>query len=373
MDASGFGRGYGVTGAQTSLRRADDRGNMKWWCRFPKNRNLHHHFQRLRASAAGAGVNLPVERSLNRCGPVKRGACYRKRKNCTTKYDPDPRILPEGPDPHRSPARCLKCRLKHCRIGGIRVMIKEKFAMIESELKASLEGIDMDELRGRIQGLGFTFKAKKRETDVYFNGAAAAGVQSGSPAVGGNGSPVSRKNGSPAGREGGSPAVGEDKAAVCGRDFRKTDEALRVRTVKYEDGGTKSFITYKGPKQDMNSMTRTELQTDIGSGETAEAVFRALGYEPVFTVSKTREQYWNRDLLLDPLLDRNWNPVTKHVMTLCLDDVDGLGRFLEIEIMVADRKGVGAARANLHQMLDVLMIPQDNATTVSYLEQLMRR
>ena len=74
MDASGFGRGYGVTGAQTSLRRADDRGNMKWWCRFPKNRNLHHHFQRLRASAAGAGVNLPVERSLNRCGPVKRGA-----------------------------------------------------------------------------------------------------------------------------------------------------------------------------------------------------------------------------------------------------------------------------------------------------------
>ncbi|MCI2062242.1 MAG: class IV adenylate cyclase [Eubacteriaceae bacterium] len=245
--------------------------------------------------------------------------------------------------------------------------------MIESELKASLDGIDMDELRERIRRLGFTFKAKKRETDVYFNGAAAAGVQSGNTAVGGSGSPVSGENGSPAGREDESPTVGGEKAAACGRDFRKTDEALRVRTVTYEDGGTQSFITYKGPKQDMSSMTRTELQTDIGSGETAEAVFRALGYEPVFTVSKTREQYWNRDLLQDPALDRNWNPVTKHAMTLCLDEVDGLGRFLEIEIMVAGQKGVGAARANLHQMLDVLMIPQENATTVSYLEQLMKR
>jgi hypothetical protein len=55
--------------------------NGKWlkrWCKGPKSQNLHHHFQRLRADDAGAGVNLSVEHPLDRCSPVKRGAFYQK-------------------------------------------------------------------------------------------------------------------------------------------------------------------------------------------------------------------------------------------------------------------------------------------------------
>lgn len=208
--------------------------------------------------------------------------------------------------------------------------------MIESEIKVSLEGIDMDKLIGRITRFGFTHKEKKREIDIYYNGA------------------------------------GE-------RDFRQTDEALRIRKVEMlgaevQDSAAdedRSFITYKGPKMDAGTMTRLELQTGVDDGDTADAIVKALGFSPVFTVDKTRDEYWNRDLLKDPELSRNWNPVTKHAVTLCIDDVRGLGMFLEIEIMLRDAKGAGAAKANLHQLMDVLQLPQDKATTVSYLEQLM--
>lgn len=201
--------------------------------------------------------------------------------------------------------------------------------MIESEIKASLDGIDIGELTERMERLGFRSEGEKRQTDVYYNG-----------------------------RE---------------RDFRKTDEALRLRRTEYEDGRGISAITYKGPKMDDGTMTREEIQTDVSDGAEADRLMLALGFEPVMTVEKTRRRYTNRDLLADPLLERTWNPVTKHAMAVCIDDVTGLGSFVEIEIMLKDERGLGAARANLHQMLDVLMIPQENATTKSYLEQLMEK
>lgn len=149
--------------------------------------------------------------------------------------------------------------------------------MIESEIKVSLEGIKMEELIGRITRFGFTKKEKKREIDIYYNG------------------------------------TGE-------HDFRKTDEALRIRKVEMLDGekqesiGTeipgagdkdgkdtlgmaededRSFITYKGPKMDAGTMTRQELQTGVENGDTADAIVKALGFSPVFTVDKTRDEYWN--------------------------------------------------------------------------------
>ncbi|MGI6204417.1 MAG: class IV adenylate cyclase [Anaerovoracaceae bacterium] len=201
--------------------------------------------------------------------------------------------------------------------------------MIESEIKASLEGIDREDLIARIGRLGFRAEESKHQTDVYYNG-----------------------------RD---------------RDFRKTDEALRLRRTEYAGGSEKSAITYKGPKMDSVTMTREEIQTDVRDGQEADRLIRALGFEPVMTVEKTRQRYTNYELLADPKLDRTWTPVTKHAMAVCIDDVSGLGPFIEIEILLKDDSGLGAARANLHQMLDVLMVPQENATTKSYLDQLMEK
>ena len=63
------------------------------------------------------------------------------------------------------------------------------------------------------------------------------------------------------------------------RDFARTDEALRLRRI-----GENTFLTYKGPRRDAASKTRTEVEVPCPPGEaTAEAylkLFRSLGYRP---------------------------------------------------------------------------------------------
>src|SRR5437588_1615633 len=64
------------------------------------------------------------------------------------------------------------------------------------------------------------------------------------------------------------------------RDFARTDEALRVRTI-----GATNCVTYKGPKLDRTTKTRLEIEVPLAGGETAAADFRrlltCLGYRPV--------------------------------------------------------------------------------------------
>lgn len=113
------------------------------------------------------------------------------------------------------------------------------------------------------------------------------------------------------------------------RDFAQTDEAVRVRRI-----GTANLLTYKGPKLDAATKTRTEIELKLadGSGQAADAVrfLTALGYRPVAVVSKTRQVY---------KLERHGFPVE-----VCLDDVGAVGRFVEIEVM-AEQQQFEAARA----------------------------
>jgi len=48
------------------------------------------------------------------------------------------------------------------------------------------------------------------------------------------------------------------------RDFAKTDEALRVRRI-----GNINLLTYKGPKTDAQTKTRTEIEVALASGDQA--------------------------------------------------------------------------------------------------------
>ena len=117
--------------------------------------------------------------------------------------------------------------------------------MIEVEIKASLGGLTPEEIEARAKGCGFCEKGVMKETDVYFN--------------------------------------------APDRNFMKTDEALRLRT--YEDlsaGTSKTAVTYKGPKTDSRSNTRTEFETGVEDFATMYSLLTSLGYVPVFTVSKTR-------------------------------------------------------------------------------------
>src|SRR5262245_19850499 len=74
------------------------------------------------------------------------------------------------------------------------------------------------------------------------------------------------------------------------RDFAKTDEALRIRTVS-----DASFVTYKGPKLDTTTKTRREIELpldpDDRDGSQFASLLEALGFKRVAIVSKHRRPF----------------------------------------------------------------------------------
>src|SRR5262249_23248507 len=109
------------------------------------------------------------------------------------------------------------------------------------------------------------------------------------------------------------------------RDFAKTDEAFRLRSI-----GEQNRVTYKGPKQGGPTKTRTEIEIGIEAGSKAAEDFRGLvqhlGFRPTAVVKKHRTGYdFERD---------------GFALQACCDEVETLGRFVEIEIVAepADRQ-----------------------------------
>lgn len=92
------------------------------------------------------------------------------------------------------------------------------------------------------------------------------------------------------------------------KDFSKTDEALRLRRK-----GDKCTLTYKGPRLDSVSKTREEIEVAVGDWCSMREMLHRLGFSEAGRVKKYREIYQLRGFLV------------------CLDEVEGLGEFVEIE------------------------------------------
>lgn len=187
--------------------------------------------------------------------------------------------------------------------------------MLEIELKARLDPDQAKNLEARLVDLGLVFDHWSRESDDYFQ--------------------------------------------APDRDFLKSDEALRLRSLENE-GGSQAFLTYKGPKLDPLSNTRREIETPIGHVPDLKAILTALGYRSLLTVKKTRRLYRGRGPL--------------EGISLCLDQVEGLGSFLELEYLLADDLNPDkreSIRNRLLSLLDDLAVSRDRLTRKSYLELLM--
>ena len=131
------------------------------------------------------------------------------------------------------------------------------------------------------------------------------------------------------------------------RDFAETDEALRVRRVE-SASGDEQRVTYKGPLVDDASKTRLEHETAVGDGDTADAILRGLGFEPVATVTKRRVEY-----RLDGY-------------TVTLDSVEGLGEFVEVEREAAEAD-IEAVRDGARDLLSTLGVDPASHLRTSYL------
>jgi len=184
--------------------------------------------------------------------------------------------------------------------------------MTEVEIKAVLTTEQYDRILSDASSYGYTFECELEECDIYMNGS--------------------------------------------GRDFMKTDEALRIRRTKNNTLKEQSaYITYKGPKQDAVSMTRKELEAPAPDPETTQAILEQLGFHAVLSVLKKRRKY------------------VRGGIALYLDRVEGLGPYLELEQIVGDDENYDAALDDIFECLRQLNVPGMSVERSSYLEMLMKK
>ncbi|MBN1322945.1 MAG: class IV adenylate cyclase [Methanotrichaceae archaeon] len=94
------------------------------------------------------------------------------------------------------------------------------------------------------------------------------------------------------------------------RDMAKRDEALRLRI---KESG--SFLTFKGPRLERETKSRREITLEVDDAIAAEEMLEAIGFSKAAEVRKSRAKYR-----------------LGHV-TIALDDVEGLGSFIEVEAL----------------------------------------
>ncbi len=133
-------------------------------------------------------------------------------------------------------------------------------------------------------------------------------------------------------------------------DFAETDEALRIRTTKW-DGKTNIFITYKGPKIDSKSKTRKEIEMGIEDSEKCSDIFEEIGFKKVRAVRKNRQYFEYKNF------------------EISLDDIEGLDPYMEIEIALEDGEDYSEAQDKIFELFEKLGIT-DGFERTSYLELL---
>ncbi len=137
------------------------------------------------------------------------------------------------------------------------------------------------------------------------------------------------------------------------RDFARTDEALRLRR-----RGPVNLITYKGPKIDSATKTRSEIELPLAPGQESfrswRALLEALGFRGVAEVRKSRRK------MQVPWQGRS--------VEASLDTVEQLGTFVELELVV-EAEGLEPAQACILSLAQTLGLVASERR--SYLELLL--
>ncbi len=129
------------------------------------------------------------------------------------------------------------------------------------------------------------------------------------------------------------------------RRFKDTDEALRLR----ELGGA-AELTYKGPRMECShAKAREEVTIDVGDTLSLRRILERLGFTELATIRKRRVSF-----ALDKLM-------------IAVDDVEGIGQFVEIELMTEDPS---RAKQLIDTAMEGLLLGEDVETT--YLEMFLK-
>lgn len=211
----------------------------------------------------------------------------------------------------KTECRLLKAGKKLCLTENNKVT-RKAIAMNTYEIEIKLPIVDKDRVQTKLLQLGFEVAAKIRECDMYYNSVY--------------------------------------------HDVKELGEALRIRkSTDLLTGITKAQINFKGKKIDKVSMSRQEYETVVEDADSMEQILKSLDFLPVAGVMKTRI-YLQREK-----------------MTACLDQVDGLGDFLELEVIAHEEASREIHLKNMEQLLTTLGLSMKDTVRTSYLGMLLRQ
>jgi len=151
------------------------------------------------------------------------------------------------------------------------------------------------------------------------------------------------------------------------RDFKQTDEALRLRkSIEFNKDDkqlaqkTNCFITYKGKKIDTTTKTREEIEVKINEIEDMKNLLKILGFREVFTVIKERELYdfKFKDTRIEALID--YIPILEQ-------------HFIEVELITESYEEVDENKEILFQFLENFGIKKQESIRLSYLELIVNK
>lgn len=113
---------------------------------------------------------------------------------------------------------------------------------------------------------------------------------------------------------------------------------MRVRDVLNPETGElqRSLMTLKVEGQ--TKLASNEYEFVVDDGNTARQMLTALGWQEIVTVDKVRLESKTEDY------------------TICIDEVSGLGLFIELEILTEDNANAGGIQQQMHTFLKNLNI-----------------
>jgi adenylate cyclase, class 2 len=138
------------------------------------------------------------------------------------------------------------------------------------------------------------------------------------------------------------PPVEQDDQAYAPEGWQYGDSKIGVPFVRLRTQAGRHLFTLKRPVG--NELSCVEHETEVADRQTMHHAIQAMGFNPTVRIHKFRRTASHKDL------------------SLCLDEVTGIGSFFEVETLVGTDFVGQDRQADMHQFVGQLDVELDRVT-----------
>ena len=138
--------------------------------------------------------------------------------------------------------------------------------------------------------------------------------------------------------------VYQDDQAYAPVSWRFGDSRIGVSFLRLRTAGGRHYFTLKQPVS--NAQARAEHETEVADRDAMHHAALRMGFRPTVRIAKTR-----RTAMIGG-------------RSLCVDDLEGIGGFMEVEQMVPDDADPRATQAELAAFVDSLGVTVSRTTDI---------